>query len=207
MLAKEGITGPDLPFEGEHGFWKAVASPDAPEALDGEPGRFKLMESAIKAHSACYLDLSAVDAMLELRREIRAEDVERVVAYVYRYSIDVTADGPSKWRPQTRETADHSMPYVLATALREGYVGPEHYEPRRFSDPEVVSLMDRVEVREEPRYTAGFPQVQSQRVEVTTRSGAKVVKEIDYPKGHPARPMSDGEVEQKFGRLVGGVLS
>ncbi len=207
MLAKEGVSGPDLPFEGEQGFWKAVASPDAPEALDGEPGRFKLMESAIKAHSACYLDLSAVDAMLELRREIRAEDVERVVAYVYQYSIDMTADGPSKWRPQTRETADHSMPFVLATALREGYVGPEHYEPGRFSDPEVVSLMDRVEVREEPRYTAGFPQVQSQRVEVTTRSGAKVVKEIDYPKGHPARPMSDAEVEGKFGRLVGGLLS
>ena len=164
------------------------------------------METAIKAHSACYLDLSAVDATIELRERVLLGDIESILVDTYQYSIDLTADGPSKWRPQTRETADHSMPYILATTLIEGFVDPEHYALDRLNDPEIHSLMDRVKVTENSSYSKNFPQVQTQRVEIVTKSGNRLVKEVDYPTGHPCKPMSFSQIEAKFYRLVKDAL-
>ena len=124
------------------------------------------------------------------------------MVHTYQYSIDLTADVPSKWRPQTRETADHSMPYILATTLLEGFVDPKHYALDRLNDSEIHSLMDRIRVTENPIYSKNFPQIQTQRVEITTKSGDQLVKEVDYPTGHPCKPMSLSQIEAKFYRLV-----
>ena len=133
-------------------------------------------------------------------------DIESILVDTYQYSIDLTADGPSKWRPQTRETADHSMPYILATTLIEGFVDPEHYALDRLNDHEIHLLMDRIKVTENPSYSKNFPQVQTQRVEIVTKSGDRFVKEVDYPTGHPCKPMSFSQIEAKFYRLVQDAL-
>ena len=206
LLAKEGLTGPDMPFDGAHGFWSAVGQPDDSSCLEAPLGKYKLLETAIKAHSACYLDLSAVDATIELRERVLIADIESILVDTYQYSIDLTADGPSKWRPQTRETADHSMPYILATTLIEGFVDPEHYALDRLNDHEIHLLMDRIKVTENPSYSKNFPQVQTQRVEIVTKSGDRFVKEVDYPTGHPCKPMSFSQIEAKFYRLVQDAL-
>jgi len=206
LLAKDGLTGPDMPFDGAHGFWNAVGQPDDSSCLDSPFGKYKLLETAIKAHSACYLDLSAVDAIIELRKRVVIDDIESILVHTYQYSIDLTADVPSKWRPQTRETADHSMPYILATTLLEGFVDPKHYALDRLNDCEIHSLMDRIRVTENPIYSKNFPQVQTQRVEIITKSGDQLVEEVDYPTGHPCKPMSLPQIEAKFYRLVKDAL-
>ena len=206
LLAKEGLTGPDMPFDGAQGFWSAVGQPDDHSCLNTSSGKYKLLETAIKAHSACYLDLSAVDATIALRENVLINDIESILVDTYQYSIDLTADGPSKWRPQTRETADHSMPYILATTLIEGFIGPEHYAVDRFNDPETHSLMDRIKVSENSSYSKNFPHVQTQRVEIVTKSGDRLIKEVDYPTGHPCKPMSFSQIEAKFYRLVKNCL-
>jgi 2-methylcitrate dehydratase len=86
-------------------------------------------------------------------------------------------------------------------------VGPEHYTYDRYTARQILALMDKVTVRETPDYTASFPAVQTQRVEVVTEAGAHLVQQVDYPKGHPANPMSDVEVAAKFRRLVAPSLS
>lgn len=167
----------------------------------------RLTESAIKYHSGCYLGLCALDAAIALREEVEVDDIQAISVHTYRYGLEMTADGPAKWRPQTRETADHSLPFLLAMGLREGFVGPEHYIPQHYTDPRLLDLMDKVTVAEESRYSEQFPHVQTQRVEVRTRSGAHLVQQVDFPKGHPENPMTDIEVQTKFRRLTAAHLS
>jgi 2-methylcitrate dehydratase len=208
LLAQEGITGPGEPFAGPQGFWAAVSKPFELDPLGGVPGPFKITEAAFKYHSACYLGLSALDAIINLRQELEApEDIREMTVYTYRNSIETTADSPAKWRPQTRETADHSLPFMLAIGLLEGFVGPEHYVPQRYADPRILALMDRVSVREEGAYTERFPQVQTQRIEAVTATGAHLVNQVDFPKGHPENPMRDEEVLAKFRRLAASCLT
>ena len=208
LLAREGMTGPEAPFEGPQGFWEAVSQPFELTPFEGGSSSWKIAESALKFHAGCYLALPALDAIIALRQDLAGpEDVQSITVYTFSYGLSMTADSPAKWRPKTRETADHSLPFLLATGLVEGAVEPEHYAYDRYTAPQILALMDKVKVLETPDFTASFPAVQSQRVEVVTQEGAHLVHQVDYPKGHPANPMTDVEVASKFRRLVAPSLS
>jgi 2-methylcitrate dehydratase len=207
LLAREGISGPEAPFEGGQGFWAAVAG-DGEISLDsGAPEHFKINQAALKYHSGCYLGLCALDAAIALRNDLKApEDIQAITVSTYRYGMQMTADSPAKWRPQTRETADHSLPFMIAMGLIDGFVGPEHYAPQYYTDSRILALMDKVTVQENDAYTENFPYVQTQRVEVSTVAGTNLSQQVDFPKGHPENPMSDAEVMAKFRRLTAPYL-
>jgi 2-methylcitrate dehydratase len=113
---------------------------------------------------------------------------------------------PAKWDPQTRETADHSLPYMLAVALVDGRLTPASFEPERYLDKSLRPLMNRIRVSEDAEFTQRFPTELVSEITVTTRSGQRLVERADYPKGHAKNPMSDADVESKFRDLTTGVL-
>ncbi|MBI2361107.1 MAG: MmgE/PrpD family protein, partial [Deltaproteobacteria bacterium] len=100
------------------------------------------------------------------------------------------------------ETADHSLPYVVAAALVDGTVSLDHFKEERILDAKLHALMQKVEVRHNPDYTKEHPEADHTRVELVTNSGMRYVKEVRYAKGHPKNPMTDDEVNQKFQRLT-----
>ena len=109
--------------------------------------------------------------------------------------------------PKTRETADHSLPYVVAVALTDGALTPAGFDPRRIRDPLLRPLMRKVEVSEDPEATRNYPAQQRARMEVDLRSGRRLTRAVDYPKGHSRNPLSDSELERKFLGLTSDVLS
>src|SRR5262249_29145129 len=121
LLAGEGLTGPAPIFEGELGFMKLVSGAFELPALGGQPGPqggatpFMITETYIKFWPAEYHSQSAIDAALQLRpqvgdpRRIRALDI-----HTFNAAVDIIGKDPEKWRPRTRETADHSLPYCTA---------------------------------------------------------------------------------------------
>ncbi len=121
-------------------------------------------------------------------------------------AVEIIAD-PEKWRPKTRETADHSLPYCVAVALQDGEVGLEQFSEERIADPTLLDLVSRVEVRADPELSDRYPASTPNRIEVTTRSGESAVREVEFPRGHSGNPMTDDEVEEKFRRLADGEMS
>jgi 2-methylcitrate dehydratase len=113
---------------------------------------------------------------------------------------------PAKWDPQTRETADHSLPYMLAVALTDGQVGPASFEPQRFLDPALRPLMNRIRVLEHAEFTGRFPQALVSEIEIRTRAGGRFVERAEYPKGHAKNPMTDADVVTKFRDLSAPML-
>jgi 2-methylcitrate dehydratase len=209
LLARRGMTGPDEPFVGANGFFIQCAGGivELPE-LGGNGRPYKVEESKLKFFPADYEAQTSVHPALELRERIdgRVDEIEKLEIDTYNVAIRIAADSPAKWAPTTRETADHSIPYLVAVALTRGAVGMEDFAPERIADPKLHELMAKISVREKPEYTADYPETTSFHFDATMRNGEHHTTEVHYPKGHPKNPMSDAEVEEKFRRQAAPLL-
>lgn len=228
MLAQRGMTGPSPIFEGEKGFMKVVSGPFELPAFGGERedarGRgegegehsvapFKILDTYIKHYPVEYHAQTAVEVALALREELlKAEGSDGLAGIAaieigsYDVAIEIIGRDPEKWRPHTRETADHSFPYCVAVALLDGKVTPHSFETKRLADPALHELMQKVRVVPQPEFVGRYPQAMPTRITVRTKVGKDYVEQVDHPLGHPKNPMSDHEVEDKFRRLAAGKL-
>ncbi len=211
MLAAEGLTGPAPIFEGEMGFFKQVSGPFELAKLGGElPGDddFMIKKTSIKFWPAEYHSQSAIHAALELRPQIG--DVSQIKAldiYSFDAAVDIIGKDPEKWRPKTRETADHSLPYCTAVALTDGDVTLESFSDERLCDEQLLALVAKIKIHREAGLTARYPRGIPNRLEATLADGRKIVAENEFPRGHDQNPMSDAEVEGKFQRMAAGRLA
>jgi 2-methylcitrate dehydratase len=209
MLAAQGMTGPAPIFEGEMGFFAKVAHGafDLPNLGGRNTAEYMLPKTYIKNWPAEYHAQSAIDAALQIREQIGGPAaIDRVLVETFNAAVEIIAD-PEKWRPKTRETADHSLPYCVAVALQDGEVGLDQFSERRIADPTLLDLVSRIEVRPDADLDARYPASTPNRITVTTRDGQEAVREVEFPKGHSSNAMTDDEVENKFRRLADGELA
>ena len=219
MLAQQGMTGPSPIFEGEKGFMKLVSgSFDLPafsgkKAVPQDNTPFKILDTYIKHYPVEYHAQTAVEAAVAVRAELlKSEgsqglaDISTVEIGSYDVAIEIIGRDPEKWRPQTRETADHSFPYCVAVALLDGTVTLRSFEEKRMHDPILQALMHKVRVVPQPEFIGRYPSAMPTRLTVTTTSGKAYVAQRDYPLGHPRHAMSDREVEEKFCLLTAAQL-
>jgi 2-methylcitrate dehydratase len=219
MLAQRGMTGPSPIFEGEKGFMKLVSGPFDLPLLGGENGpsgpiTFKIMETYIKHYPVEYHAQTAVEAALALREGLLKDEGADALAGItgidigsYDVAIEIIGRDPEKWRPRTRETADHSFPYCVAVALLDGKVTLRSFGDTRLTDPALHKLMQKVRVVAQPEFVGRYPETMATRITVRTQAGNNYVKQVDYPLGHPKNRMSDQEIEDKFCRLTAGKLN
>lgn len=197
LLAEAGMTGPEKVFEGSHGLENLVGRFElSPFAGDGRP--FRITEVTIKYFLSEGHSQSPITAALELSRQVAAEDIESVTIHTYKFAREIIGSGAEKWRPLTREDADHSMPYVVAAVLIDRGFSDAIFESERLRDPQLLQLIDRIEIREDPALTRIATDKLPCRIEIRTRSGGLKVAEIDYPRGHHLNMMSDDEVNDKY---------
>ena len=209
LLARGGMEGPPEPFEGRFGLFEQVTGALQPDgfgdAAAGVP--FKINETSIKYFPVQIHTQAGAAMALEMRDSLDLDDLERIRIQTYAVAVRNAAGEPEKWDPKTRETADHSLPYVVAAALADGAVTPASFEEARIRDPLLRPLMGKVEVSEDPEATSNYPEQQRARMEIELRSGKRLARTADYPKGHSRNPLTDAELERKFLGLTAGVLS
>jgi 2-methylcitrate dehydratase len=206
-LAADGMTGPGHPFEGRDGLWQhlRVEAPDWPRFGGGaEP--LRITATSFKAYPSVIHTQGPIGLVLELRQQVAAAEIESVRVATYGEAVRRTATEPEKWDPETRETADHSIPYLVAAAFHDGGVTPATFAPARIQDPALRPLIAKLTVAEEPDFTRRYPAESCTRLEVTAADGRRLMAETRYPKGHWGNPLTDGEVEAKFRSLAGGAL-
>jgi len=207
MLAREGMTGPAPIFEGEMGFFKQVSGPFKvdPGAFGGGRGRYKVNETYVKYWPAEYHAQSAIWAALEVRRRVKdLGSVESVLVETHEAGFNILGKDREKWTPKTKETADHSLPYIVAMALLRGTVDNSTYADRELRDRKNLAFVGKVKVVEDPALTEYYPdRGMPNRVCATLTGGVEVMAQVNVPKGHPQNPMSREDIEAKFLRLAG----
>jgi len=206
-LAAEGMTGPGAPFEGRDGLWQHLGI-EAPkwEHFGGGSKPFRITATSFKAYPSVIHTQGPIGLVLELRQRLGSAAIESVHMATYGEAVRRTATEAEKWDPQTRETADHSIPYLVAAAFQDGGVTPATFAPSRIQDPALRPLIKKLTVVEEPEFTHRYPAESCTRIEVTTTDGRRLAAETSHPKGHYRNPLTDREVEGKFRGLTSGPL-
>jgi 2-methylcitrate dehydratase len=209
MLAARGMTGPSPIFEGAGGFFKAVTGqPFELPRLGGDGTPYKIMECSIKSFPLGQYSQTVVEAALRLRARLAsADDISEIRIETVTTAIRLMAGDRDKWQPDTRETADHSMPYTVAVAFIHGDVQEEHFGPRYLANGKIRALTQRVHVAASAEADRRMPEAMLCRMEIITRAGERHTAEVEYHKGHWKNPMSDAEVEAKFRKLAAAVLN
>ena len=207
LLAQRGMTGPAPIFEGHGGYFRAVTRKPfgLPHLGSGSP--WKIMECLMKRFPLGQYSQTVAEAAIELRSKVRVEDVADIHVETLGTAIALMAGDPQKWEPETRETADHSMPYTMAVALLHGDVDETHFEPEYLHDPRLRALTRRVRVSEWSEANRRMPEAMLCRASVTTHRGERHEAIVEYHRGHWRNPMSDGEIEGKFRKLARHVLN
>jgi 2-methylcitrate dehydratase len=190
------------------GFFEQVSGPfDLPKLGGPSADDWMLPKTSIKFVPAEYHSQSAIDAAFQLRSQIGDPSAIRSIEIAtFRTAVEIIGKDPEKWRPKTRETADHSLPYCTAVALVDGKITAAQFSDQRLSDPALLDLVARTSVVEDPRLTAGYPAEIPNRVSVTLNDGTTLVAEVAFPPGHDKNPLSDVQLADKFHGLVDPIL-
>jgi 2-methylcitrate dehydratase len=209
LMAEKGYTGPEHVVDGKEGLTHCFGPEWKLNVLtDGLGESWRITQCGMKFFPTEALTHAPISAVLDLVREhdLKPEQVEKVHIRSLARAADILSD-PSKYDPRSKETADHSLPYVIAAALVDRQVTPAQFTPEKIMDPQIRAQLRKVEVVGDPEIEKVFPALQRVIVTIRTTSGQEFTKQLDYPKGDPRNPLSDAEIEEKFAALAGPVLS
>ncbi|MEJ8292346.1 MmgE/PrpD family protein [Delftia tsuruhatensis] len=205
QMAARGVTGSLDVLDGESGLGQAMSNGPDWSRVGATLGHdFHITRLTFKNHIGCGHTFAAIDAALALREQhgLQADDIAHVRVDTYRPALDIACYE----KPASANEARFSLRYVVATALARGSVRLTAYEPAQLEDARVRELMTRIDPRVDPDIDAGFPGRRSARVEIATRSGARLVHLQPDRKGDPELPLSDAELESKFLELSEPVI-
>ena len=209
LLAEKGYTGPEHVIDGKEGLVHCLG-PDwkLSTLTDGLGSSWRITQCGMKGFPTEALTHTPISAVLDLVKvnNLKPDEVEKVQVRSLARAADILSD-PSKYDPRSKETADHSLPYVIAVALVDRQVTPLQFTMEKIMDPQVRAQLKKVEVVADPEIEKAFPALQRAIVTITTVDGRFFSKQLDFPKGDPRNPLTDQEVEEKFSALAGGVLS
>ncbi len=209
LLAEKGYTGPEHVLDGKEGFSHVFDSEWKFSILtDGLGESWRILQCGMKFFPTEALTHAPISATLDLinGHDLAADEVETVTIYSLARAADILAD-PSKYDPRTKETADHSLPYVIAAAVADRQVTPLQFTNAKIMDEKIRAQLPKVKVIADPEIEAVFPELQRVRVVIRTTDGREVTKELDYPKGDPRNPLTNDEISGKFRALAEGIAT
>jgi 2-methylcitrate dehydratase len=203
LLAGAGITGPLQVFEGKKGFMDSISGyfeiDWSKEDLES------VRRTILKRYNAEIHSQTAIETILELRQQhkIVSEEIQHIEVNIFdvAYNIIGGGDEGDKTVVDTKEQADHSLPYIIAVALLDGQVMPEQYLPERIHQKDVQQLLGRIVVQPSDEYSKRFPDEMPCRITVWLQDGRKLVGENRDYLGFHTKPMSWEAALKKYERL------
>lgn len=208
LLAAKGFQGTTPIFEGREGLFEAVGEAWRPEVLTENLGEtFKITQCSIKPFPSEALTHAPISAVLDLvfEYDLQPEQIESIEIFTLKRAAEILAD-EKKYIIDSRETADHSLPYCIAAAVVSRRLTPNEFDRQSLQDARILESVPKVKAVLEPSFEERFPQEQPCRVSIKLSNGEILSKERAYPKGDPRDRLSTEELKEKFSILADGIL-
>ena len=230
LMAKKGFTGTEAVFEGKEGFmdcffgWDVKDGKVSPVQMHGRDAlgewkwdvdkligglgeSYKILECGMKAFPTEALTHTHITATLKAvtKNNIGYDQIESVILTTIARACDILFD-PHKYRPESRETADHSLPYCIAAALVDHKITTQSFSEEKLKDPRIWEVIDKIKGEASLEFEKMFPAKQPSKVVVKTKDGKEYSEYLEYPKGDPREPMTIEDLENKFNALSGSLI-
>ncbi len=231
LMAKQGYTGTEKVFEGKEGFMDCFFGWDAKEEklnpvnmqgrdslgewkwdlekLVGNLGKdFKILECGMKAFPTEALTHTHISATLKVvtKNNIQYDQINSVTVTTIARACDILFD-PHKYRPESRETADHSLPYCIASALVDHKITTQSFSEEKMKDPRIWEVIDKIKGEASTEFEKMFPAKQPSKVVIKTKDGKEFSEYLEYPKGDPREPMTEEDLDNKFNSLSDSLMT
>ena len=231
LLAKNGFTGTEEIFEGKEGFmdcffgWDPKRKKINPVKIHGRESindlswdlnklignlgkSYKIQECSMKAFPTEALTHTHISAVLKAvtKNDVRYDEIELVTITTIARACDILFD-PQKYKPESRETADHSLPYCIAAAIVDRKITAQTFSDEKLNDPKIWQVINRIRGEASLEFEKMFPDKQPSKVVIKTKDGKEFSEYLEYPKGHPKEPMTMYDLENKFNSLSEGLLN
>ncbi|MEJ2550358.1 MAG: MmgE/PrpD family protein [Anaerolineales bacterium] len=210
LMAREGYEGPVEVIEGKEGLIEVISNVEwkTDELLKGLGEEFIITRCGYKAYPSEALTHQPISAALQARSTLGVthDEVAEILVETTTRGADILSD-PSKYKPETKETADHSLPYVIAAAIVDGNVLPNSFSDEKLKDPAILATLPKIKVVADPEIDALFPGVKRARVTITCKDGRSHTAQTDVAKGAPENPLSDEEIAAKFQANAQGIVN
>jgi len=213
LLASVGVEGAVRPFVGKYGFIGKLALkedtiPELLALLNVEKPLSRVTETYMKRWPVGSVAQSAIQASLAARAQITdLSQIKQMRLYAEEGAYDhLVAIRENPYQPISRETADHSLPYIVAAAVLDGFIRTESFDPSRILDSSRQEfLRTRVKVEPSPelgtiaggklkRAEAGY----LSRIEVELNDGQVINGDARPFPGHPKNPFTDADLAAKL---------
>ncbi len=230
LMAKEGYTGTEAVFEGKEGFmdtffgWNVKEQQPDPVKMQGREAlgnwtwdvnkligglgeSYKIMECGMKAFPTEALTHTHITAVLKVvkNNNINYDEIEEIKITTIARAVDILFD-PHKYRPESRETADHSLPYCIAAAVVDKKITTATFSEEKLKDPRIWEVIDKIKGEASEEFDKMFPEKQPSRATIKTKDGKIYSEYLEYPKGDPREPMTIEDIDAKFEGLAEGLL-
>src|SRR5207247_8926903 len=120
-----------------------------------------------------------------------------------RRGLQQTGSEREKWAPATRDTADHSMPYITARAMFDGDITNDSYAPAKLKEPRILAFMQKITVAEDPELTARVGDAVPTRITAILADGQRVSREVNDIPGFAGKAMPRPEIDRKCRGNIG----
>jgi 2-methylcitrate dehydratase len=201
-MARSGMTAPSAPFDGRHGIVELIHGKAGPLYLPAFD-TWALTKTRLKYFPVAYNTQIGIWAALELRKQVDYRRLAKITLYTSLFLKHESGSEPAKWDPRTRETADHSLPYIFSRALQDGTVTLDTFAPEKFLDRKIRTVMKKLTVEGDAAMGgAEFPDVVQARLTAVDRDGKKYRVSVRDPLGHYLNPLTVKDVEDKFKLLT-----
>ena len=209
-MAREGMTGPDGVFEGKYGFWHQLMAGktfDVPIPTTFERHTYAVQQTMIKSFPTRFNCQVPVFAAQKLRAMVHLSDITSLKIESIRQAFAHWMDAPEIWKPETRETADHSLPCTVAMALLDGTITPKMMGSGRFKDSDVLALMRQCTLEMPDAFADLAPETRCCRITATLKNGNTVVAEVRRSLADDIADTGWEHAQRKFEALAADLLN
>ncbi len=185
-------------------FGKVMSDTFNENALMDELGtRFEITRGYFKKHSCCRYNHAALDALELLRKKntFDASVIRQVQVESYRHAAMLRDSHPT-----TTLAARFSVPYAVAISLVRNSTAPSAFDATALTDAKIRALAEKVQVRENPEYTAMTPTRRPARVTVELKDGRSFSETVYSSRGDPDQPFAKDELDEKYLNLSSPVI-
>ncbi|MGH8640200.1 MAG: MmgE/PrpD family protein [Burkholderiales bacterium] len=216
LLAQVGAEAAVRPFSGRFGFIQKMNMKDDPlpvlrERMDPRKPLSRVNEAFMKRWPVGSVAQSAIQAALQARSRIRnLSKIRQIRVFAeegaYDHLVKIRQD---PWNPISRETADHSLPYVVSAAVLDGTITAQSFSPKVVLNPQRQAFIKKVTctpalelgshaMGKHKRVEMGY----LSRVEIELDDGTVVHGEARPFPGHHKNPFTDGDLNAKLRECV-----
>lgn len=213
-LAKCGMNGPYEPIEGSMGMNTLMLNNKLntekfASDIDDIISPQRILQTYIKNWAVEYMTQSAIEAAILLKSEFKdINQIKKIEINTFQLAYDVLAKDEQKWHPKTRETADHSLPYIVMVALEDGEIDLNTFSEERLKNEGTLKrIKELISITVTEEMESGYPAGNPNKITITFKDGSTVSSCVTKPKGHSSNPMNNEQIEEKFIRITSNLLS